>query len=84
MYSLLKGIRHESEFLKSRSSPMDWIDLDHRYSVRIGDREWGRWTEIVFAQGAQNYPPNWQPIIYPSKGQAAQQQEVNIYQLSML
>jgi hypothetical protein len=40
----------------------------------------GPGTGIACAQGGQQYPPNWQPIIYPSKGQTAQQQEMDNYQ----
>jgi hypothetical protein len=40
----------------------------------------GPWTEIPNAQGVKHYPPNWQPIIYPSKGQTPQQQEKDRYQ----
>jgi hypothetical protein len=42
----------------------------------------GPWSETAFAQGdqASQYPPNWQPIIYPNKGQNAQQQEMDKYQ----
>ena len=40
----------------------------------------GPGIEIAFAQGGRQYPPNWSPIIYPSKGQTSQQQEMDRFQ----
>jgi hypothetical protein len=40
----------------------------------------GPWTEIAFAQGGRQYPPDWKPIIYPNKGQTSQQQDMDNYQ----
>lgn len=40
----------------------------------------GPWAEIAFAQGGQQYPSNWKPIIYPNKGQTPQQQDMDNYQ----
>jgi len=37
-------------------------------------------VENAFAQGGRQYPPNWSPIIYPSKGQTSQQQEMDRFQ----
>jgi hypothetical protein len=40
----------------------------------------GPWAETVLAQGGQQYPPNWKPIIFPNKGQTPQQQDADNYQ----
>ena len=40
----------------------------------------GPWAGIAFAQGGQQYPPNWKPIIFPNKGQTPQQQDQDNYQ----
>ncbi len=40
----------------------------------------GPGVNCAFAQGQQQYPPNWKPIIYPSKGQTQQQQDMDNYQ----
>jgi hypothetical protein len=34
----------------------------------------------AWAEGAQQYPPNWKPIIFPNKGQTPQQQDADNYQ----
>ena len=40
----------------------------------------GAGNEIALAQGGRQYPANLSPIIYPSKGQTSQQQEMDRFQ----
>ncbi len=60
-----------------KGGPSGWIGLIVAIGILLGLATGitGPWTEIAFAQGAQQYPPNWQPVIYPTKGQNSQQQE---------
>jgi hypothetical protein len=70
----------KQKFCKERLS--GWIRLTVVIVILLGlgTGVAGLWTEIAFAQGGQQYPPNWKPIIYPNKGQTPQQQDMDNYQ----
>jgi hypothetical protein len=59
-----------------------WIGLAVAIGILLGlaTVAAGPWAEIAFAQGGQQYPPNWKPVIFPNKGQTPQQQDTDNYQ----